>query len=137
MTHFYIFLECLHSLVCACACMCVIASGPGSEGYKVWISWSIGGMREREREGWFAVSTETLLSGEMQTCRATGSQGGYQADGWTAGSDLVEQRGFPIRGRVCGFSLTASPAPLTHTKARTRTNKHILGDTNNSWHIEI
>jgi len=50
------------------------------------------------------VSMETLLSGNMHTWRATGSQGGYQADGRAAGSDLVDRKregslsegGFPL-----------------------------------------
>lgn len=58
------------------------------KGTGVWISTSVvGGKRT-------TVSTETLLSGEMQTWRTSvwggvGSRGGYRTDGQTAGSDLV------------------------------------------------
>lgn len=92
-----------------CARVCAMASGQSSEGYGVWISRSIAGVRERwvGNQATLTVSTETLLSGEMQRWRATGSQGGYQADGRTAGSDLVDRK----REGSLSEGAVASPLP--------------------------
>lgn len=74
------------------------------KGTGVWISTCGRGGREGDQT---TVSTETLLSGEMQTWRARGrggSCGGYRTDGQTAGSDLVDRNRseYPSRRNQCG-----------------------------------
>lgn len=64
----------------------------------------------------------------MQTWRATGSQGGYQADGRTVGSDLVDRK----REGSLSEGAPVAAAFLLPQRTHTHANKHTLGDTNNS-----
>lgn len=65
------------------------------------------------------------------------SQGGYRADGQTAGSDLVDRNreASPVEGNGVDAAFF-QPCYLSH-KHTHRKQRRILGDTNNSWHKEI
>lgn len=54
-----------------------------------------------------------------------GSQGGYQADGQTAGSDLVDRNreGSPVEGATVALAFVTPTAPFnTHTHMQTNTH---------------
>lgn len=142
MPHFSIFPH-VFTVVCLCICMCVcvwviVPRDRTVKGTWVWISSSIAGVRERVRE-WskarcFHGNPLIWRDADMEGHGVTGGLPGRWVNSrkWPCGQ---EQRGFPIKRNDGGLSLSNPPVHLY--SAHTCKQTHILGDTNNSWHIEI
>lgn len=112
-----------------------MASGQDSEGYRVWISRSTAGVRKRGRKlsnaRCFHGNPLIWLDADTEGHRVTGGvtrQMGEQQEviSWTGRERVPYQS-----GSECGRSLSV-PQHLEHTQTRWHTNKHTLGDTNNS-----